>query len=267
MTKPRRSVWIALFLSGALTGGLRAQDTGVTPVNPNTQLEAGIYATREYLEALLERYENESNVEAYSDVVRQIAKDEAEIIRKRLRDGDFEVGDAITITVPGQQSLTNTFTVAPGLQLIFPELGEPMSLRGVLRSELQDSLRSFFSKFIRNPQVWAQTSIRLYVSGAVGQPGFHDISADLRITDVFEAVGQPSRTADLRKIKILRDNDVIWDGDALQEAIVQGMTIDQLSLRAGDVIEVPEQKQRNIGQMIRDLYFLVPVSFAIMRIF
>ena len=45
------------------------------------------------------------------------------------------------------------------------------------------------------------------------------------------------------------------------------MTVDQLSLRAGDMIDVPAVKTRNIGQMIRDLYFLVPVSLAIMRIF
>jgi hypothetical protein len=43
--------------------------------------------------------------------------------------------------------------------------------------------------------------------------------------------------------------------------------MDQLSLRAGDVIDVPAVTNRNIGQMIRSLYYLVPLSFAIMRLF
>jgi protein involved in polysaccharide export with SLBB domain len=266
MIKPCGAVVvIALTATSVSLQTLFAQDSSVPPAS--SQYDAGIYATREYLTALLMRYDDQSSVTAYSDVVRDIAKDEAEIIRTRLREGDFEVGDAITITVAGHSGLSNTFTVAPGRLLILPELGEPLRLTGLLRSELPDSLRAFIGRFIRNPQVYVQTSIRLQVFGEVGDPGFHDIAADLRFTDVLESVGQPSKAADLKKMKIKRDDEVIWDGGALQDAIVHGMTIDQLSLRAGDVIEVPELKQRNIGQVIRDLYFLVPITLFLSRIF
>jgi hypothetical protein len=68
-------------------------------------------------------------------------------------------------------------------------------------------------------------------------------------------------------MKIRRGDETIWEGEALQTAIVQGRTMDQLSLRAGDVIDVPAVTNRNIGQLIRSFYYLVPLSFAIMRLF
>jgi hypothetical protein len=68
-------------------------------------------------------------------------------------------------------------------------------------------------------------------------------------------------------MEIKRGGETIWDGDPLQTALVQGRTMDQLSLRAGDVIEIPAARNRSIGELIRSLYYLVPLSFAIMRLF
>jgi polysaccharide export outer membrane protein len=267
MMKSRGVMMLAFLLSLSIPALAGAQDGRVLPP-ANTQLDAGtIYATREYLTALLQRYEDESNAAGYSEYVRQIARDEADLIRVRLREGDFEVGDVLKLTVTGQTGMTGDFTVGPGRIVLFPELGQTMPLAGLLRSELSDSLRSFLGRYVRNPQVFVQTSIRLQVFGEVGAPGFLDVSTDLRLTDVLQTAGQVSGSADLKKMKIKRQDEVIWESTALQDAIVRGMTVDQLSLRAGDIIEVPAVKTRNIGQIIRDLYFLVPLSLAIFRIF
>lgn len=230
--------------------------------------EAGqLYATRADLEAMLARYDGATNVSSiYSDAVRLPARDEADLIRARLRDGDFEVGDVITLTVAGQTSLTNQFTVAPGPQLLLPDL-PPMPLRGLLRSELRDSLTAFIGLYIRDPQVFVQTSMRLQAVGEVGSPGYHSVSADSRLPDVIAELGQPTRSADLEKMEIKRGDETIWEGEPLQDAIVQGRTMDQMSLRAGDVLDIPSQQTRNIGELIRSLYYLVPLSFAIMRLF
>jgi hypothetical protein len=40
-------------------------------------------------------------------------------------------------------------------------------------------------------------------------------------------------------VKIKRAKEVIWDGDRLREAMIEGRTLDQLSVRAGDAIDVP----------------------------
>jgi len=84
---------------------------------------------------------------------------------------------------------------------------------------------------------------------------------------MLAAVGQPTRTAKTDDIKIKRRDETIWDGDELQQAIVEGRTLDQLSLRAGDIIEVPAQSTQNFLQTLRSFYFIVPLGFALSRIF
>jgi hypothetical protein len=252
----RASVVIAVVSAVLSAPGLYAQQ--------QVEWDAGtLYATRAQLEAELAKFEDASKSGVYSPAVRSIARDEADLIRERLVDGDFAAGDQITLQVTGQTGLSATFTVQAGRLLILPDLG-PFELTGLLRSELEDSLRAFVSKFIRNPQVYAQTTIRLQLFGAVGNAGFQDVLATARLTDVL---GNPSGSADLDRMKIKRGDDEIWNGDALKQAIIEGRTIDQLSLRNGDTIEVPEVKTRNIGEIIRSVYFLIPVSIAIMRLF
>jgi protein involved in polysaccharide export with SLBB domain len=230
--------------------------------------EAGqLYASRAELEAMLARFEGASTSSIYSEAVRMPAGDEADLIRDRLRDGDFEIGDVITLTVAGQSGLTGNFTVQTGRLLLLPDLEEAMPLAGLLRSELHDSLSAFVAKYYRDPQVFVQTSMRLQAVGEIGNIGYQVVPAEARLPDVIATLGQPTRGADLDKMKIRRGDETIWEGEALQTAIVQGRTMDQLSLRAGDVIEIPAVTNRNIGQMIRSLYYLVPLSFAIMRLF
>ena len=225
-----------------------------------------LFATRAQLEAILERFQVAGDASGYSDAVRQIANDEADLIRYRLTEGDFEVGDQVTLTVPGQTALSTSFTVQPGKLLILPEIPE-MRLRGLLRSELSEALQKHLAQYFVNPQVFVTTSIRLQVEGEVGNPGFHVVSADQRFPDMLASVGQPTRSAKTESIKIKRRDETIWDGDELQQAIVEGRTLDQLSLRAGDIIEVPAQSNTNFLQTLRGFYFIVPLGFALSRIF
>lgn len=246
-------------LAGSLASEAQAQD-------PNAADSGLLFATRAQLEAILERYQTAGDASGYSDAVRQVANDEADLIRYRLTEGDFEVGDQITLTVPGQTALSAVFTVQPGKLLILPEIPE-MPLRGLLRSELTAALTRHLEQYFVSPQVFVTTSIRLQVEGEVGNPGFHVVSADQRFPDMLAGVGQPTRTARTESIKIRRQGETIWDGEELQQAIVEGRTLDQLSLRAGDIIEVPARSNQNFLQTLRGFYFIVPLGFALSRIF
>src|SRR5690606_34598637 len=101
----------------------------------------------------------------YSSEFRQRARQETSLIRDRLVQGDFKVGDVVALTVTGQQDLTNNFTVSQGTDgpvLKLPYVGE-VPLKGLLRSELEPALVEHIGRFIREPQVFAQTSIRLQI--------------------------------------------------------------------------------------------------------
>ena len=68
------------------------------------------------------------------------------------------------------------------------------------------------------------------------------------------------------------DNAYVDASTAQINAQVSGQILeirvsDTQSVRAGDVLEIPSNQTRNIGSLIRDLYYLIPLSFAIMRLF
>ena len=226
-----------------------------------------LYATRAQLRDMLARYEAGSNASAYSDAVRSVAGDEAELIRLRLENGDFEVGDVITLTVVGQPTLTADFNVAPGYLLILPEVGQ-VELRGVLRSELRDHITHHLSQYLHDPKVVVQTKVNIQIWGDVRSPGYYMVSVESRLTDVLATTaGQPNQTAKLDKLKVKRGGETIWDGDELELAIIQGRTLDQLNLRAGDMIEVPGKTTRNWTSIFQAFYYIVPLTYALARIF
>jgi hypothetical protein len=265
----RRSRSRARLIASVVVVTLGAVTLGVPAplLAQQTEWDAGqLFATRAQLEEMLRKFESASRAAGYSEATRSIADDEAELIRYRLVEGDFEVGDEIQLTVVGQTALTNKFVVAPGRILILPDI-EEFPLRGLLRSELKEALTRHLARFYRDPQVYVQTSIRVQAVGEIGQPGFKMVSADQRFPDVLASLGQPTRSANLDKIRVMRGKETIWDGAPLQEAIIEGRTVDQLNLRAGDIIEVPAVARRDIRAILQSLYFLVPLSLAITRIF
>ncbi|HEU5209049.1 MAG TPA: polysaccharide biosynthesis/export family protein [Longimicrobiales bacterium] len=235
-----------------LTSGPVAAQQGWDPT--------GVQLTRSELQELLSRYEETASSSAYSGEVRAQARDEAALIRTRLDEGDLRVGDRIELTVEGHQDLTAEFAVVAGRVLVLPAIGE-VSVAGVLRSELQDHLTREIARYIRDPVVRARSLIRLEVIGAVGAQGFYTIPSDILITDALMQAGGPSAEADLEKIRIERNRQVIWSSDRLRRAMQEGRTLDQLSIRAGDGIIVP-QRTAGEGWWRTGLMILTGISTA-----
>jgi protein involved in polysaccharide export with SLBB domain len=194
--------------------------------------------TRPQLDSLLAGYESSAASNAYSSSMRDQARREASLIRSRLQTGDFQVGDQIALVVDRETSLSGNFVVQAGPALVLPEIG-PITLAGVLRSELEPHLQRELARYLREPVVYARSSIRLIVTGGVGQAGYHVVPTNTVFTDVLMTAGGPTNSARLKDLRVERENRVIWQGEALQQAIIEGRTLDQLSIRAGDQIVVP----------------------------
>jgi protein involved in polysaccharide export with SLBB domain len=79
------------------------------------------------------------------------------------------------------------------------------------------------------------------VLGSVGHPGFLFTAADIPLSDVIMQAGGPGGNADLAKVSIRRGTEVIWQGKDTQAALADGLSIDQLHMRAGDEIDVGEK--------------------------
>jgi protein involved in polysaccharide export with SLBB domain len=144
-------------------------------------------ATREELQAALTEAERIANSGGYSNAYREDKKFEADMIRGRLTEGDFQIGDQIQLTVFGETDATGLQTVGPGRVLSVKGLPD-IPLRGVLRSELEPYLREQIGRYIRDAQVKARPMIRLSIIGVLG-PGFYQLDADMMLSDAVMSAG------------------------------------------------------------------------------
>jgi protein involved in polysaccharide export with SLBB domain len=107
--------------------------------------------------------------------------------------------------------------------------------------------------------------IRISVVGEVGTPGFYAVPSELLVTDVLAQAGQVTPEADIGKIRIERGGRTVWDNQALGPEIIEGRTLDQLGVRAGDRLVVGA-KARGLGSFesgTRTLLLFVTIPAAI----
>jgi protein involved in polysaccharide export with SLBB domain len=171
-------------------------------------------------------------------------RDVAARLRERLREGDFQPGHRIVLTVETDSTLTDTFTVRADRKLLLPNL-PLISLEGVLESELNTYLEKELSKYIRNPSVRAEPLLQVSVLGSVARPGFYSVPTDVTLGDAIMQAGGPSPTSDIRKIEIRRSSKTAISRSEVQEAIRLGETLGDLGVRPGDELWIPDKNATN----------------------
>jgi protein involved in polysaccharide export with SLBB domain len=186
----------------------------------------------------------------------------ASALRVRLRDGDFRPGDRIALVIEGNVAAIDTVPVTAGSKINLKDIGD-IPLAGVLRSELQGHLTKQISKYIRDANVRATPLIRLSVLGPVAKPGFYFMPTDIPLSDAIMRAGGPGSTADLDKSVIRRDTEHLYDSRNTRSALSEGLTLDQLSLRDGDSIEIGEKSTRGWQQMASVIGVVTSLVFAI----
>jgi hypothetical protein len=219
-------------------------------------------ATRAQLDSTLVEIDKILASDAYGAEIKRQKQMEAATIRERLREGDFQVGDQLAISLsvpiqPGGQPLNNQiFTVAPNQMLVMNEIPE-IPLHGILRSEIKDYLTENLRRLFKDQTVQVVPTIRLTILGGVPQPGFYQLPADTPLPDVIMKVGGPTQTTKLEESVIRRGTEVLWDEEDVSAAITAGTTLDQLNLRAGDELVIGMEKKSDLFTTLRT-YALIP---------
>ena len=218
-------------------------------------------ATRAALEASLVEIEKILASGAYGDEIKKQKRAEAALIQQRLREGDFQVGDQLQVTLSvatttGGAPINGPFLVGPDLMLTLQDI-PPIPLRGVLRSELKDYLTEHLRKLFKDQTVQVTSTIRLTIMGGIGNPGFYQLSAETTLPDAIMAAGGPGDEKALEESVIRRSGEEIWGEEDVAAAITAGLTLDQLNLRAGDELIVGRSVQTNWLQTFRT-YALIP---------
>src|SRR4051812_2461168 len=203
---------------------------------------------------------------------------EAALLRARLQHGDFQEGDRILVSVdvPGLRAgdaggmragaTTDTVIVRAGKLSQFTKLPNipELSLEGVLRSELVDTITVHLRHYLRDPTVRATPLVRLAVMGAVGRPGWYSTPTDVVLADVIMQAGGVSLESDVDNTVIRRAGDIIWDAQSIRVALADGMSLDRLHLRAGDEIYIAPKRHLNAGIALQLLTAAVGI-WAAMR--
>ncbi len=243
---------------------------GARPLEAQRPAEValGIRATRGELEAALEMFESAARSPGYSQELRERARQGAAAVRTRLQQGDFRTGDPILLEVEGPTTLSDTFVVNSRGAILIPTLGR-VSLRGVLRSELETYLTEQIALFFRDPIVSANSLIRISVMGEVGRVGVHYVGPETPLSDALMVPGMTTQSK-VEDIRIVRRRGTILKGDDLQRAMLEGSTLAELGIRSGDQIIVPQQPQRlqlSPFQVLQSAGFITGFIFTLSRIF
>jgi len=211
------------------------------------------------------RFETRAQLEQEARVAFNDHRDtEAAVIETRLRDGDFQEGDRIilSIDIPRVLSPDNTsFLPLGGIDTAVVRAGKvlqfvkvpripDLSLNGVLRSELADTVTAHLSKYVRNPTVRATPLLRLAVMGAVGKPGWYLTPSDAVLSDVIMQAGVVEKS-NLSSTVVRREGATIWSSDKVRTALADGRSLDRLNLRAGDEIVVDSKRQWSVMNSVQ----------------
>ena len=193
-------------------------------------------------------FETRAGLTALADAAERAGRSAAaKNIRDRLLAGDFREGNRIVLEITNAVGTTSVDTVAVRAnQIITFKISVPeLSLRGVLRSEIEAAITEHVGKTLRNPTVRVTPLMRLAVIGAVRDPGYIDVSPGLLVSDVITRAGGYGAQADPDKIVVRRGAETVWQGPDVRIALTEGYSIDRFSLRDGDQLDVGVKAQRN----------------------
>ncbi len=251
---------IALSLATAPLAAQAGQTTAQKP-----------FATRGELTDLLDVLNGTVNSAVYTDTLKGIARAAAGVVRSRLDQGDFQVGDRIHVTVETTGIVEDTLVVLEDLKLELPAMGE-FSVRGILRAELEEALGTFYADFVRNAVVRVSPLIRISIIGGVGRPGFYTVPSNTLLSDVVMDAGGPIVGSRLNEAHIDRNTEVLARADAVRLAFIEGNTLDQIGMREGDQLVIPERGDGGQGLQtsLRNFTTIlgIPASiFALSRLF
>lgn len=183
----------------------------------------------------------------------------ADVIRQRLTEGDFIPGDRIQLVVVGDSAFSGSFSVRPDTTIELPNIN-PISLRGVLRSELDSYLDTQLRRYMTNPDVQARSLVRLAVVGEVARPGFYDLPPDAAASEVIVAAGGLSAAGDPQRTVIRRSNQTLYTKYQVREFYIDGSSIDGIGLRTGDQFNVGRRSSTNVLPI---LAAVTGVAFAV----
>ncbi len=181
----------------------------------------------------------------------------------RLDDSDFQyrvgIGDVLQVTVWDHPELTipagsqrssseSGNVVNENGAIYYPYIGY-VDVLGLTTQEIREDISVRLAEYIESPQVdvsvAAFRSQRVYVSGAVEQPGVYPLTnVPTRLVDAVSQAGGLADGADWRHVTLIREGGNYQL--SLKDVYQNGNKLHNVLLKSGDVINVPLGDDRKV---------------------
>ena len=200
---------------------------------------------------------------------RNRAMSEVATIKRRLEEGDFPVGTQFVVTLTtAEQVRADTVSVRDSLLVaITTQVGTlpDASVKGVLRSELNERLSAHVARYLRNAQVRANVLTRITILGAVQRPGIYSVSPDRPVGELIMIAGGPAQDAKLDELEISRSGRKVVSLKDSKRLLKEGRTLDQLDVQSGDDVRVPQKRRINWQAILQVLAIASTLFFAVIQ--
>lgn len=170
------------------------------------------------------------------------------------------VGDRVRVKVWREPQFSDELTVDAAGQIVLPRVG-PVTVSGMNIGTLQDSLRTRFAVYLRDPVVTVTVLRRIGLQGEVRAPGLYYVDPTLTLRDVIAQGGGLTEAANASQVEIVRDGRQI---DLAGRVGEQSAASD---LRSGDAIIVGRRSwlSRNALAVVSTLGLVVSVGVQVFR--
>lgn len=115
-------------------------------------------------------------------------------------------GDRVVLKIWNEPEMSDTFVVAQSGNVILPRLGSTR-IDGIPIYELEDSLRTLFATYLRNPSVEVVMLRRISVLGEVREPGIYLADLTMGLPELIARAGGPTENGDARRVTVLRGTE------------------------------------------------------------
>ncbi len=147
----------------------------------------------------------------------------------------LQSGDALKVTVYGEEALTGQYTITPDGNIIMPLVGS-IKAAGRTRTELQREITNRYAsgKFLQEPQVTVDVlSFRpIFVAGETLRPGAYPYSSGLNVLTAITLAGGPTYRASKTTVYIQHAGETVWQEYPLAASV---------TIAPGDLIRLPER--------------------------
>jgi protein involved in polysaccharide export with SLBB domain len=172
----------------------------------------------------------------------------------------LRAGDLLKIEIWREEDLSGEFLIDETGSVTLPLLGD-REVAGLTVRAVRDTLIAAYRIELRNPSISVTPLRRVYVLGEVNDPGLHPVDPTVSLAGAIALAGGANQNGDIRRIRVIRDSEVILSGVAAESAL------SAVDIRSGDQIFVGRRSwfERNSPFLVSASIGAASILFSLLR--